>query len=100
MARLIKAIAIWLALYLALASRAVAQTDELPDGLTAAILVKVLEFEQECCKNEDLRIHVVDDARLAESLQELVGKNIKQGKLFQGYSWLFASEIWCRRAAV
>lgn len=61
----------------------------LPDGLKAAILVKVLEFEEKSCQIENLRIHVVDDFSLAESLRGLVGKSIKQGRLSKvayGYS--------------
>lgn len=72
---------VWLVLITALGSPVALNAEDLPDGLTAAILVKVLELEEECCKTKDLRIHVMDDVPLAESLQKLVGKRIDEGRL-------------------
>lgn len=55
--------------------------EPLPNGLTAAILVKLLELEETRCKSPNIRIHVVDDLDLAESLQKLVGTPINNVRL-------------------
>lgn len=66
---------------LGLSVASTAEERPLPDRLTAAILVKLLELDETTAGKMQLRIHVVDDISLAESLRGLIGRKIGDGTL-------------------
>lgn len=68
-------------LFFAVAVGSRGDDQSLPDSMTAAILVKLLELEEHACKIEDLRIHVVESEALAESIRRFVGSEIGDGQL-------------------
>lgn len=59
-----------------LASGILVKADSLPDSLSAAILVRVVGYENSVNRGDRLRIHVLDSASLAEELEAYVGSPV------------------------
>ncbi len=70
-------------LSLALAFGSLADDQSLPDDLTTAILVKLLQFNERACRTKSIRIHVVDQSELAKSIRKFLGTRIGEGQLVE-----------------
>ncbi len=66
------------------------QDGALPDSLSAAIIVKVLAFESSDRPSESMRIHVLDNKKLARQLEKFVGSDVR-GRVLVGVT--YGSEI-------
>lgn len=59
----------------------VARDGVLPDALSAAIIVKVLGFESSERSSASMRIHVLDDEKLAKQLMRFQGSSVRNRDL-------------------
>lgn len=72
-------LALWCGL--AFVSPVSAREGTLPHSLSAAIIVKVLAFESSDRSEETMRIHVLDEGKLADELIAYVGTSIRDRSL-------------------
>lgn len=59
----------------------VAYGNQLPDRLTAAILLKIIEFDKRQAEKNDIHIHVISDEELIAHLKQYEGRKIGQAKI-------------------